>query len=145
MCGDPATAIHTIQGTGNTSPMNGATNVAIEGVVVGDYQGTGQFGGYYVQEEDADADADPLTSEGIFVFNTSFAVAAGDRVRVRGNVTEFTTGGVTLTELVNGQPAGHLSGRWRHASPPPRWHCPSPSVSDWERYEGMRDLAVADD
>ena len=46
-------------------------DVTIEGVVVGDYQGPGQFGGYYVQEEDADADADPPTSEGIFVFNTT--------------------------------------------------------------------------
>ncbi len=25
--------------------------------------------GFFVQEEDADADADPATSEGIFVFN----------------------------------------------------------------------------
>ena len=49
--------------------------MAIEGVVVGDYQGAGQFGGFFVQEEDAEADADPATSEGIFVFNTSFAVS----------------------------------------------------------------------
>ena len=42
----------------------------IEGIVVGDYQtqGTGQLRGFFVQEEDADADADPATSEGIFVF-----------------------------------------------------------------------------
>ncbi len=39
--------------------------------MVGDYQGTGQFGGYYVQEEDVDVDADPNTSEGVFVFNTT--------------------------------------------------------------------------
>ena len=86
VCGDPATPIHDIQGTGATSPLNGTPNVAIEGVVVGDYQGAGQFNGFYVQEEDADADANPLTSEGIFVFNTSFPVAVGDTVRVRGNV-----------------------------------------------------------
>ncbi len=35
ICGDPATAIHDIQGNGTTSPMSGATNVSIEGVVVG--------------------------------------------------------------------------------------------------------------
>ena len=89
VCGDPATLVHDIQGSGITSPLNGTQNVAIEGVVVGDYQGTGQLSGFYVQEEDTDADTDPLTSEGIFVFNTSFPVAVGDTVRVRGNVAEF--------------------------------------------------------
>ena len=48
-------------------------------MVVGDYQGTGQFGGYYVQEEDADVDTDPDTSEGVFVFNTATAVGVGRR------------------------------------------------------------------
>ena len=52
--------------------------------MVGDYQGPGQFGGYYVQEEDVDADADPNTSEGLFVANTSFPVSVGDTVRIRG-------------------------------------------------------------
>ena len=68
-----ATAIHDIQGTGATTPLSGATNVTIEGVVVGDYQGAGQLSGYYVQEEDVRGRRQPATSEGIFVFNTSFA------------------------------------------------------------------------
>jgi predicted extracellular nuclease len=89
LCGDPATRIHDIQGSGTSTPVAG-TVVSIEGVVVGDYQGTGQFGGYYVQEEDVDADADPATSEGIFVFNTSSPVAVGDLVRVRGTAGEFS-------------------------------------------------------
>ncbi len=137
VCGDPATAIHTIQGSGNTSPMNGATNVVIEGVVVGDYQGTGQFGGYFVQEDDADADADPLTSEGIFVFNTSLAVSVGDRVRVRGNVTEFTTGGVTLTELVSVNLLVTCQAGGASVTTTPV-QLPVAAVSTWERYEGMR-------
>ena len=66
-CGDPAIPIHAVQGSGAATPMNGAV-VTIEGVVVGDYQGPGEFNGYYLQEEAADVDADPLTSEGIFVF-----------------------------------------------------------------------------
>ena len=37
-CGDPATPIHAVQGSGAATPMNGAV-VTIEGVVVGDYQG----------------------------------------------------------------------------------------------------------
>ena len=94
VCGEPATKIHEIQGSGLASPVAGTVRT-IEGVVVGDYQAPGEFGGYYVQEEDADADADPATSEGIFVFNTSMAVAPGDRVRLRGTVTEFNG----LTEL----------------------------------------------
>ena len=69
-CGDPATRIHDVQGSGAATPL-ADTAVTIEGVVVGDYQGAGQFDGYYVQEEAADADADPLTSEGIFVFSGS--------------------------------------------------------------------------
>ncbi len=51
-CGDPATAIHAVQGNGTTTPLSGSA-VTIEGVVGGDYQGAGQFNGYYVQEEAA--------------------------------------------------------------------------------------------
>ena len=74
------------------SARSPAATRSIEGVVVGDYQGTGQFGGFYVQEEDADADADPATSEGIFVFTTSCPVAVGDVVRSRGNVDRVRFG-----------------------------------------------------
>ena len=136
VCGDPATLIHNIQGSGNTSPLNGASNLAIEGVVIGDYQGTGQFGGYYVQEETADADADPLTSEGIFVFNTSFPVSLGDRVRARGNVTEFTSTGITLTELVSVNSVAICQAGGATVATTPVV-LPMASVSDWERYEGM--------
>src|SRR6185295_18733951 len=68
LCGDPVTPIHDIQGSGTTSPLVGQEH-AIEGVVVGDYQLNSQFSGFHVQDEDADADADPATSEGIFVFD----------------------------------------------------------------------------
>jgi uncharacterized protein len=104
LCSAPATFIHSIQGNNLLSPMNGATNVVIEGVVVGDYQASNQFSGFFVQEEDADADADPATPEGIFVFNSSFSVNIGDKVRVKGNVSEFETNsgsGVFLTELTS--------------------------------------------
>ena len=69
-CGAAADFIHQVQGTGDASPIVGDT-VAIEGVVVGDYQQAGGFSGFYVQEEVGDADSDPLTSEGIFVFTPS--------------------------------------------------------------------------
>ena len=85
----------------------------------GDLQGPGQFGGYFVQEEDAVADGDPATSEGLFVFNTSVPVAVGDKVRVRGTVVEFGTAGATLTELSPvARRAGLRLGRSRCPTPP---------------------------
>ncbi|GAG24571.1 unnamed protein product, partial [marine sediment metagenome] len=65
-CGDPATNIHVIQGSGTSSTEEGNVHV-IEAVIVGDFQLSSEFNGFFVQEEDADADADPATSEGIFV------------------------------------------------------------------------------
>jgi predicted extracellular nuclease len=87
----PITFVHDIQGSGSAITGNGP--FAIEGIVVGDFQtqGTGQLRGFFVQEEDADADANPATSEGIFVFCSAcpVAVAVGDKVRVTGSASEF--------------------------------------------------------
>ena len=89
-CGDPATLVSAVQGSGPASPLVGTAHT-IEGVVVGDFQGADGLNGFFMQEEDADADSDPATSEGIFVFDPVGAtvVAAGDLVRVRGTVSEF--------------------------------------------------------
>lgn len=134
LCGDPAALIHAVQGSGSTSPIEGNV-VAIEGVVVGDYQGTDQFGGYHVQEDDADADGDPATSEGIFIFNTAFPVSASDKVRVRGTVTEFVSSGQPLTELASvSNVLVCNSGNSVTAS---TVTLPVSNLSDWERYEGM--------
>jgi len=86
----PVIAISAVQGTGETSPLAGQ-NVTIEGVVVGDYEGASPaLRGFYVQSRDADADGDPATSEGVFVFNgNTDSVALGDEVRVTGAVSEF--------------------------------------------------------
>lgn len=84
------TAIHAIQGSGDAVV---AGTFTVEAIVVGDYQtqGSGQLRGFFLQEEDVDADIDPATSEGIFVFCSSCptAVAVGDAVRVTGASTEF--------------------------------------------------------
>ncbi len=84
------TFIHDIQGSGSTAA---AGTFTVEAIVVGDYQtqGSGQLRGFFIQEEDADADADPATSEGIFVFCSScpVAVSVGDSVRVTGASSEF--------------------------------------------------------
>ena len=89
------TPIHTIQGEGVATPLNGQV-VTIEGIVVGDFQandgdafGT-DLGGFFVQEEDADADDNPATSEGIFVFaRDAVDVSVGDKVSVTGTAGEF--------------------------------------------------------
>jgi predicted extracellular nuclease len=93
-CDIPVTRqIAEIQGPGAASPLVGQ-NVRFEGVVTGDYQGSNQLNGFFVQDDTPDAD--PATSDGLFIYSTK-AAAVGDRVRVTGKVTEF--GGAT--ELTN--------------------------------------------
>ncbi len=96
MCGDPSTLIHDIQGSGLASSDVGSIR-EVEAVVVATFYGPNQIGGYFLQEEDTDADADPLTSEGLRVFDTTNTPSVGDLVRIRGSVTEF----FDLTELNN--------------------------------------------
>ncbi|MBA3801178.1 MAG: ExeM/NucH family extracellular endonuclease, partial [Geodermatophilaceae bacterium] len=84
------TPIHSVQGSTDVTPCAGSV-VTVEGVVVGDYEGPSPtLRGFYVQEQDADADADPVTSEGIFVFNgDANSVALGNVVTVTGTAGEF--------------------------------------------------------
>jgi predicted extracellular nuclease len=130
VCGAPATLIHAIQGDGATAAQIGVRTV--EGVVVGDYQGAGGFSGYFLQEEDSDGDANPLTSEGIFVFNTSTTVSVGDRVRVRGTAGEFSG----MTQLSN-VTATEICGTGFSVTPA-SVTLPVAAVSDLERFEGMK-------
>ncbi len=86
------TYIHDVQGNGSASPITGST-VTVEAVVIGDFQGPAatELRGFFIQEEDADIDADPMTSEGLFVFCSTCpdVVNVGDIVRVTGSVSEF--------------------------------------------------------
>jgi LPXTG-site transpeptidase (sortase) family protein len=91
VCSAAYTPIHDIQGNGTSSPIVN-TVVTTQGVVTG-YLST--FGGFYIQDQAANYDADPLTSEGVFVYSTAYPVAVGDYVRVTGKVTEYQT----VTEL----------------------------------------------
>ncbi|NER38424.1 MAG: ExeM/NucH family extracellular endonuclease [Oscillatoria sp. SIO1A7] len=93
----PITKIHDIQGNSNISPLAGQLHI-IEGIVVGDFQGSSGLSGFFVQEEDSDIDADPTTSEGIFIDDGSSPavdVSVGDKVRVTGTVIES----ISLTAL----------------------------------------------
>jgi len=87
-CLDPAVKISEIQGNGASSPLTGNT-VIIEAIVTADLQNTDEMRGFFVQEEDQDADADAVTSEGLFVFHTDDDVNIGDTVRISGTVDEF--------------------------------------------------------
>jgi predicted extracellular nuclease len=88
------TLISDIQGSGTSSPLVGA-NVTVQAIVVGSFQQAGadqNLQGFFLQEEDADADGDPATSDGIFVFDGSSPatpVVVGDLVEVQGTVAEF--------------------------------------------------------
>ena len=78
-----------VQGAALTSPLVGQ-RVEVQAVV------TAVGGsGFWVQEEDADADGDEATSEGLFVFDGFADVkpAVGDLVTVQGTVGEFFPGG----------------------------------------------------
>ena len=133
-CGDPATPIHFVQGNGLISPLVG-TSTVVEGVVVGDYQAT--LNGYYLQEENAQFDSDPMTSEGIFVYNTASAVNEGDVVRLQGTVSEY--GGLTeLGSLTNFTACG------TDTITPTVVTLPLANVNDWESYEGML-ITINDD
>ncbi|MEL6998773.1 MAG: choice-of-anchor I family protein, partial [Pseudomonadota bacterium] len=77
-------------GVDDVSALEGQ-EVTIEAVVTADFQDT--LSGFFVQEEDADADALATTSEGIFIFDGSLSpeldVSVGDLVQVTGTVAEF--------------------------------------------------------
>ncbi len=86
-CGEPATAISAIQGSGMVSPLLGQL-VQVEAVVTHTLPG---LQGYNIQAVGAEQDSDPATSEGVFVYTGSadITVAVGQRVRLQGTVGEY--------------------------------------------------------
>ena len=81
ICGADATLISAIQGSESSSAEVG-NNVIIEAIVTGT-----RAGGFFVQEEASDYDADDATSEGLFV-EGSVDVETGHLVRLYGEVEE---------------------------------------------------------
>jgi uncharacterized protein len=136
------TPIHDVQGSGAASPYNG-TSVSVRGIVTAVKQGSS--GGYFVQAEGADVDADPNTSEGIFVFTGSSVpsgVAIGNRVVVTGTVSEFPAASApyTTTELVSSSVSLLATGQ---PLPAPVTisaadGAPTANINQYERFEGMR-------
>ncbi|QHQ36486.1 ExeM/NucH family extracellular endonuclease [Algicella marina] len=93
--------ISEIQGAGDTSALVGQ-QVQVTAIVT--YV---DENGYFLQEEDADADGNAATSEGIFVFTGASGlgtIAIGQQVTIEGTVDEFggetQISGVTSTTLI---------------------------------------------
>ncbi|MER3631719.1 MAG: hypothetical protein C4325_05745 [Blastocatellia bacterium] len=93
--------ISAVQGTTNISPVAGQI-VRVSGIVTGRTQN-----GFFLQTPDSKADANPLTSEGIFVFTREEPMAEaaiGNEVLVTGRVEEFRPRadlfGLTVTEIL---------------------------------------------
>jgi uncharacterized protein len=91
--------IHDIQGAAHMSPVKGTLVSDVPGVVTAK-----STNGFWMQ--DPQPDADPATSEGVFVFtSTAPTVAVGDSLTVSGTVNEFRPGGssgttnLTTTEI----------------------------------------------
>ncbi|MFE7563277.1 lamin tail domain-containing protein [Kitasatospora sp. NPDC057500] len=91
--------IHDIQGAARTSPLAGQAVSAVPGVVTA----VGPSGYWF---QDPQPDADPATSEAVYVYTAGApGVAVGDSVKVGGTVSEFRPGGtggttnLTVTEL----------------------------------------------
>jgi predicted extracellular nuclease len=132
--------IHAIQGNGNTSPYTGQT-VVTEGIVT-----ARRNNGFFLQTQEAEVDADPATSEGVFVFTSSAPTATatvGNRVRVQAKVAEFTPATsphqLSLTELTFATLSLQSTG---NALPPVTILDGSvlraDSLDSMERLEGMR-------
>ena len=107
--------------------------VAIEGVVVGDFQNNGSpdngdLNGFHVQDPTGDGDA--ATSDGVFVYAPGgMDVSVGDAVRVRGAVSEYNG----LTEITAGQIWSCGTG----SVAPTVLSLPVTNVDDFEAFEGM--------
>jgi predicted extracellular nuclease len=134
--------INQIQGNGNSSPFVGNV-VTTSGIVT-----ALRSNGFFLQTPDANVDADPLTSEGVFVFTSSAppaAAAIGNSVQVSGTVAEFIPSSdpnsPSLTEI-SGSPTVTLISTG-NALPAPvvitaSDTTPNGGLFQLEKYEGMR-------
>ena len=150
---DPAvdTPAPSVGDAADNPPLLGQT-VTIEGIVTGhdDLAGQSNSGavfhsdrGFFVQEEDVDADLDPTTSEGVFVQfdSASDAVAAfsiGSRVRVTGVVRDHF-------ELTVIDPSSIASGVTVLASaqPLPTSVSIDPATANRNRFEQLEGMRVS--
>jgi predicted extracellular nuclease len=135
-------SIHDIQGPGDTSPFAGRL-VSTTGIVTGV-----KSNGFFIQNPDNAADADPNTSEGVFVFTSSRPTAVatvGNLVQVTGTVNEFIPSSdpnsPPSTEI-SGSPTVSLISSGNPLPTPVTLTVadtdPAGPIDQLEKYEGMR-------
>ena len=141
-CGEAFTPTHDIQGSGSGTPIAQPNTTTTEGIVVGDFEGSAANSGFFIQAPDADADANPATSEGLFVFTgaNNNNINAGDRVRVTGNARERSgqtalngsnSNTAVVTDILVCSTGNPLPAATEVL-------LPVTAIPDFERYEGMR-------
>ena len=127
-----------VQGETDTSPLVN-TSVTVSGVVVADFQDT--LSGYYVQDLDGDGNAN--TSDGIFVYNSSYPVSVGDPVQLTASVSEYNG----LTELTSVSQFSICG--LEQVITPTTISLPVTDPGDFEKYESMlvtfpQDLVISE-
>lgn len=121
------TAIGAIQGTGASTPFSGQQRT-IRGVVIGDFQGTNELSGFFVQDG---GDGNTNSSDGLFVPSTT-AVNVGNPVQVTGTVGESSSR-TQFTSVQNVTVCGSVPTVASAASV----SLPVTALTDLEKYEDM--------
>ncbi|CAI8892628.1 putative extracellular nuclease [Brevibacillus sp. IT-7CA2] len=93
--------IRDIQGTSHRSAMADGTVNNVPGIVTAIVRSGSNVQGFYMQ--DPQPDADPFTSEGIYVYEPKAAVNPGDEVTVSGTVKEYVPSNRAGTDLTQTQ------------------------------------------
>ncbi|CAM3675560.1 ExeM/NucH family extracellular endonuclease [Deinococcus frigens] len=126
--GATVTPISTVQGSGAASPLVGQT-VTVRGVVTADTQPG--LSGFFVQ--DVTPDADPKTSEGLFIYTAAAprTVKPGEVLEMTGTVKEFF-GATQLDSVTTATPCGETT-----LPAPAKLTYPLASPDALENVEGM--------
>lgn len=84
-CGDVDTPVSVVQGSDDSTPLDGES-VVVESVVSAVYP---DLDGFFLMEPAGERDDNPATSEGLFVYAPGARVSPGDRVRLAGTAGEY--------------------------------------------------------
>ena len=133
-CGKCATRISAIQGPYSSSPIipvgeKESPPVVVEAIVTAN--ASHRLKGFFIQEPRSNEDDEPDASEGVFVYSQKPELKPGDRVRVRGRVTEYNGQTQIVPEKIDLCGIGALD-EVRIAKPPRDIR-----LQKLERYEGM--------
>jgi hypothetical protein len=109
LCDTTTHTISEVQGPGSGTPIGGQS-VVVRGVVTADFTSGGDTGipenqglrGFFIEAGSVDRDSDPLTSEGVFVFDFAarFDGQVGDIVHVAGSaMDQFNVTQISATQV----------------------------------------------